>query len=294
MARKVFVSSDMAHDERLIEVAEKSAEAALIWPWIITYFDDWGRAEAHPKRIKAQIFPMNDVVTPELIERALSLFADAGLITLYDVSGKTYMAVPSDKWWKYQTHIHRSKREHDQSKFPPPPATDNRETARDSAELRENPRDFAPSPSTLPPFHPTPTLTDSYVAEREEERAQSEPDAAPSQSVSLADDGDMAHLAQSYRRIFNQDLGPMQFETLRFWREEKRFPADVICEAMRDAADKGKRFAYAEGILRNWDANNIRSLDAARQARNGRTRAPTERRLSALELAAQAKGGRSS
>ena len=289
MARKVFVSSDMAHDERLIEVAETLPEAALLWPWFVTYFDDWGRAEAHPKRIKAQLFPMNSLVTPELIEKTLRAYADVGLVILYEIDGKAYMAVPPEKWWKYQTHIHKSKRENDQSRYPAPPSADSLDSSRSSAESRGDARVFVPSPSPSPSL----SLTDYYeAAEREEEGEEpTRDDTGVSQSVSPVLDQDLAFLAQSYRRIFNQDIGPTQFAALRFWREEKRFPPEVICEAMKDAADKGKRFAYAEGTLRNWDAANIRTLEGARQARNGRARAPTERRLSVLELVAQAKGG---
>lgn len=150
MARKVFVSSDMAHDERLIDVAESSPEAALIWPWLVTYFDDWGRAEAQPKRIKAQLFPMNNLVTVDLIAHALRIYHDVGLVRIYEVDGKQYMAIEPEKWWKYQTHIHRSKRDTDNSRYPAPDQTDAHEPPRDSAKHREEAREIIPSPSPSP------------------------------------------------------------------------------------------------------------------------------------------------
>jgi hypothetical protein len=154
MARKVYITSEMSIDERLLNVAEEDPLAALIWPWILTALDDWGRSEAKPKKLKAKIFPGNDMVTPEVIEKALRLYDQEGIIQLYEVDGKPYMAVPKDKWFKYQTQIHSSKRDNDGSKFPPPPEqAENHDTTQQCAELREDARKIIPS--TLPPFHPS-------------------------------------------------------------------------------------------------------------------------------------------
>lgn len=110
MARKVFVSSDMSVDERLIEVAEANPVATLIWPWMLTAFDDWGRAGANSRRLKAQLFPAIPMITIETIEEALGLYQSVGLLQLYEVNGKRYMAIPQDKWYKYQTHMNRKDR----------------------------------------------------------------------------------------------------------------------------------------------------------------------------------------
>jgi hypothetical protein len=159
MARKVYITSEMSIDERLLNVAEEDPLAALIWPWILTALDDWGRSEAKPKKLKAKIFPGNDMVTPEVIEKALRLYDQEGIIQLYEVDGKPYMAVPKDKWFKYQTQIHSSKRDNDGSKFPPPPEQaenhDTRNSARNSARMRGKSYLLPFHPSTLLPFHPS-------------------------------------------------------------------------------------------------------------------------------------------
>jgi hypothetical protein len=121
MARKVYVSSDMSNDERLIEIAEKDYIAALIWPWLLTGLDDWGRAEASPRRIKAHLFPMFESITLDIITKALDLLAEYGLIESYGDPKKPYMAVAPEKWFKYQTHVRAEKRTHDGSKLPPQP-----------------------------------------------------------------------------------------------------------------------------------------------------------------------------
>ncbi len=139
MARKVYVSSDMSADETLIDIAEIDPVANLLWPWFITAFDDWGRAQAAPKRIKNTIFPANDLVTPEIISKSLSLYHNHNLIKLYSVDGKEYMSIDSEKWFKWQTHIRKEKRDNDGSKCPPPSNDDN------SAQVRASARDVADS-----------------------------------------------------------------------------------------------------------------------------------------------------
>lgn len=160
MGRKVFVTSDMSVDERLVEVAEENPQAALIWPWLLTAFDDWGRAEAMPKRLKARVFPMIASVTADDIQAAIGLFAEKGLIALYEIDGKQYIAIEPEKWFKYQTHIKREKRARDGSRYPAPPPeaiATSRAPARTSATPREVAGKCVPSPTTLPPFHPTPS-----------------------------------------------------------------------------------------------------------------------------------------
>lgn len=121
MSRKMYVTDDMGEDDALIEMAEHHLLNAMMWAWIIPFFDDWGRARADAKRIKGKIFPYFDRITYEHVESALIAFADKGLIVLYDVNGTRYMAIEPEKWFTYQTHIHKDKRANDGSKLPPCP-----------------------------------------------------------------------------------------------------------------------------------------------------------------------------
>ncbi|HBV87018.1 MAG TPA: hypothetical protein DEF42_10290 [Desulfosporosinus sp.] len=148
MSRKVYITSGMSIDERLLDVAEQDQVAALIWPWILTTFDDWGRAEAKSRKLKMKIFPGNEIVSADSIDAALRLYHEHGLIQLYEVDGRPYMAIPHEKWFKYQTHIRKTKREVDESKYPAPPI------ALVNAQVRDKSRENtpSPSPSTLPPF----------------------------------------------------------------------------------------------------------------------------------------------
>lgn len=92
MSRKVYLSSDISSDDRLIDVASESPLAALLWPWLLTALDDWGRCEAPAKQLKARTFPMIESVTVADVETALTLFAANGLIELYEVSGIRFLA----------------------------------------------------------------------------------------------------------------------------------------------------------------------------------------------------------
>ena len=182
MARKIFVASDMGIDDRLAEIADTDPMAALLWPWLLTVFDDWGRADASPRRIKGAAFGSLDAITATVIANAIEKFIAAGLLQSYAVDGREYIAVPAAKWFDYQTHIHTGKREDDsKSKVPAPPSWGNwiaaqrlnstdkcainsddtntiaesRGKSRNHAENRASP---SPSPSPTPTVTVTPTV----------------------------------------------------------------------------------------------------------------------------------------
>ena len=135
MARKRFITSDMSIDEKIAEIAAENPVAALMWPWFITGFDDWGRMEAVPVKIKLSIFPAFPY-TPKDIEEAIDLYDKFGIVHKYEVDGKEYLAIEPEKYYKYQTYIRGSKREIDSSNCPPSPNPPwgNAKDSKDSAE----------------------------------------------------------------------------------------------------------------------------------------------------------------
>ncbi len=220
MGRKVYLTSDVSSDEQLWDIADAEGAAepliALLWPWFLPLFDDWGRAKASAKWIKAKAFPGNDLVTIELLEKALTQFAEHGLIQRYEVEGKAYMAVESEKWFRYQTHIRGEKRLKDESPYPPAPGfslpapsvreaeeesraqsrasardcAQAREEARASVQVREDARENAPharaplSPSPSPSETPSPLPTTPAAADTS--RAGAREAAAPSEGAAPA------------------------------------------------------------------------------------------------------------
>ena len=168
MARKRYVTSDMSNDEQLAEIAAVNPVAALMWPWIITGMDDWGRMTASPMKIKLTIFPAFPYSAEE-IAADINLYAEKGLVHPYEVSGHRYMAIDPAKWFYWQNYIHSDKRTVDKSSIPAPVDAPWRQVAADStgdeldeaesgegernlAELSGDERDSVPSPSSLPPF----------------------------------------------------------------------------------------------------------------------------------------------
>lgn len=273
MARKVYVSSDMAHDERLIEVAAESPEAALLWPWILTHFDDWGRAEANTLRMKAKLFPMNPLVTVDLLERTLALFASVGLIVLYEREGKRYMAIPSEKWYKYQTHIRRERRPGKDklaSDFPPPP-DDVQEVGGDSALPQEPPRTPAgmrgesrfpvPSPSTLPPFK------------------NHDDDARAREAWS-----GMEHW---FGQAFGGTMNGSHYQEIDEWASQG-LSLESVAEALRRAAlQKARSWDYVRKICKRWIAQGLLTLEQVREdderweaERNHRSKGSSQARAS--------------
>lgn len=311
MGRKVYITSDMSIDEQLSEVAEADPEAALLWPWIITFFDDWGRALASPRRIKAAVFPSIHTVTVEKVETALQLYARVGLIVLYEVDGRRYMAVPHDKWFKYQTHIRREKRADDSgSQFPPPPDGDAkkydhaggdaqyRDGARDCAQVREVERSRTPSPSLSPSLSksmhacmqntldtqelegtaedPEPAANPIVTAEEELDIGAKEPDIDPRTSVVIA----------ACEMAFGRRLGPLQEQKLLAYLDDG-IEVEAVEYALRKAGEAGKDFKYADGILSSWLQKGIRTLEAAKRE------AEEFRRLMAQTRAGPPNGGQS-
>jgi DnaD/phage-associated family protein len=228
----------MSADETLDEIAEIEPLSAMMWPWFLTYFDDWGRAKASPREIKNSVFQANPLVTIDLIKKTLQLY-NPKLIRLYEVDGKWYMCIPSEKWFKFQTHIRSSKRETDASKIPAPPdvTPDNdnsaqmREVARGIAEVAASARDCTPSPSPSPSLSPSPSKTN--------------------------DDYDNRHSRQNVFGMFEAEIGqltPMVREKLISWEEDygELWVKKAIENAAISSQDK-RNIKYIEGTLRNWE-----------------------------------------
>lgn len=164
MARKRFITSDMSIDEKIADIAAENPVAALMWPWFITGFDDWGRMEALPVKIKLSIFQAFPYSAKD-IEQAINLFDKYGIVHKYEVHGKEYIAIEPEKYYKYQTYIRGNKRETDSSNCPPPPnppwentvksadvptTNNNHADARTCAQCSEDERKCIPSPSPSP------------------------------------------------------------------------------------------------------------------------------------------------
>jgi|GEM_PF-1974041 len=256
MSRKVYITSEMSFDERLLGIAEEDQLAALIWPWILTVFDDWGRAEAIPNKLKAKVFPGNEMVSANSIDSALHLYHKYELIQIYEVDDRQYMAISHKKWFKYQTHIRKSKREVDESRYPAPPIA--RECAQVSEESRENTP--SPSPSTLPPY--------TFCRIDDDDRAREEND------KKLCDEDSLGHektactpgfQAIEYAKAnFGQPLSVSETQRisiacLEFSKLNSMDADSIVIEALKRCVDNEPRdkLKYFKRIIRQWLDNGV-------------------------------------
>lgn len=110
MARTRQIKPEFFVDE---DLANCSRDARLCFAGLWTLADREGRLEDRPKRIKAQLFPFDDLdVSPLLAELAEHRF-----IIRYEADGKSLIAIRT-----FAEHQHVHHRE-GVSKYPPPPVT---------------------------------------------------------------------------------------------------------------------------------------------------------------------------
>jgi len=88
----------------------------LVATWLIPHCDDQGRLPADPRRLKAQVFPLIDAITPAIIARAVERMATVGLVAAYSASDGTAL-VQFLSWWKWNEGQRRAY----PSKYPAPP-----------------------------------------------------------------------------------------------------------------------------------------------------------------------------
>jgi hypothetical protein len=164
----------MSTDERLALVAAKNGQAALMWPWFITAFDDWGRLDASPTKLKLAVFPSFKFSAKD-IEEALGLYNEVGLVHLYQVGGKAYAAIEPERFYKWQSYINKARKTEAQARIPAPleppwnkevakNCNDQRETATIAESLQESAQNL-PSPSPSP--SPSPINTTTVTKEKD-------------------------------------------------------------------------------------------------------------------------------
>lgn len=119
LGRKRFITSDISTDSKLYKVAAANPIAALMWPWFIKELDDWGRMKADPIEVKLNVFQAFPY-TAEEIQAAMECYHEHGLAWLYTVDGKQYLQVNPESWYRLQSYIQASRRNRDDSSYPPP------------------------------------------------------------------------------------------------------------------------------------------------------------------------------
>ena len=272
MARKRFVTSDMSIDEKIADIAAENPVAALMWPWFITGFDDWGRMEAVPVKIKLSIFPAFPY-TPKDIQEAINLYNKYGIVHKYVVEGKEYIAIEPEKYYKYQTYIRGNKREIDGSNCPAPPnppwgSTGNSEDspvtnnqrayARTCTQINADERNCIPSPSPSP--SPLPSKEREINA-----RARDNTNREKNQDVQQKDFS--AELQKINMKAFEFSMTGTTPELMEDaeTRLNEGTDVDLIIKALSIGATQANgssaaKCRYAIKVLQGWAAEGIKTL----------------------------------
>lgn len=81
------------------QVMECSRDARLLFIGLWTFCDDGGRMPFSPKRLKAQIFPVDDDVSSESVRRMIVELSSNGLVEIYTIENKEFLQITG---WHHQ------------------------------------------------------------------------------------------------------------------------------------------------------------------------------------------------
>lgn len=153
-----------------------------VWAYLITYVDDYGRGSADPELLKGLVFPRRKGVTEKQIKDALTVLANTGMITLYQVDGESYLYFP--KWEQHQRIRNKM------SKFPAP-VTDCGDSPRVAADCGDSPFEVEVEGED--------EGEDEYEGEGEYIGAEPEPVSAPAPVITIIlNNGDEYPVYQDY------------------------------------------------------------------------------------------------
>jgi hypothetical protein len=112
----------------------RDVRLTFIGLWL--YADDYGRERTNPALIKADVWPVEADITPDVVEEHLLLLAERSMISLYAVDGREYFQLTG---WDRHQPVDKPSR----SNVPPPPAPS---AAPPQVEPSRGPRDPSPTP----------------------------------------------------------------------------------------------------------------------------------------------------
>lgn len=88
---------------RTIKPALFSSRTVSSWPvgvrWtfagLFCYLDDSGRGVDEARLVKAEVYPLDDKMTPRKVEQHLAALATDGPLCRYEIDGARYLHIPS-------------------------------------------------------------------------------------------------------------------------------------------------------------------------------------------------------
>jgi DNA-binding transcriptional ArsR family regulator len=104
MARIRTIKPQFFTSETIASIPNRDARLTFVGLW--THCDDEGRCIDNPRLIKAAVWPLDDDVTPEVVDEHLEMHEERGLIIRYRVGRQRLVQVTN--WLEHQT-INRPK-----------------------------------------------------------------------------------------------------------------------------------------------------------------------------------------
>ena len=97
---------------RTIKPSMFSSLTVSAWPtevrWtfagLFTYLDDYGRGLDEPRLVKAELWPLDDRMTPKKVEEHLALISRTGPLCRYELAGQRFMHITS---WREHQRVNR-------------------------------------------------------------------------------------------------------------------------------------------------------------------------------------------
>ena len=130
MAEGRIVSKRITRSQKVASLPSWMHKCA--YTWLIPYLDVEGRIEADVRLLKSDVFPLEDRVTPNVVEKILLSLQKAGLIILYTINGTRYLQLV--KFDENQPNLRKDREA--PSKIPPPPSDDGSNSGQAPEEVR--------------------------------------------------------------------------------------------------------------------------------------------------------------
>lgn len=91
MARYRTIKPELFADEKLNEC---SVDARFLFVGLLPFVDDMGRRQYHPRRVKAEVFPVDEEFNWQVVDALVQELAACGVIELYEIGKQRYLRIP--------------------------------------------------------------------------------------------------------------------------------------------------------------------------------------------------------
>lgn len=246
MARRRMIDPEIWQSE---DFSKLSLLARLIFIGLFSNADDYGRGRAKPVYIRSLVFPYDDNIKVQDVEKALKEIKAIMSIVFYESNENQYYSLVNwDKWQRVDKP--------QKSKIPPPPDSEN--------DSRLIPESFSTDSRTIPePFLPK----GKERKGREYKENIKEKEGEQKGSVPAAIDPDLLLVMGTYQEKINPMASGEVLAGLREYLGVMH--PEVILRSFDIALDERKpTWSYINGILRAWKAKGIVTLLDLQQAQD--------------------------